>query len=159
MIFVTVGTSTFPFDRLLRHLDTLDLGDDLVAQYGASAYIPQKAAATQAFMSYDEIAQHMADARTVITHGGAGSIITALHLGIHPVVVPRRQHYGEVVDEHQAELGARLSRAGLVTLVDVGDLTPELMSTGMVGRVASAESPLAADVSAFVESVLAVPAR
>ena len=45
MIFVTLGSQKFQFDRLLRKIDELiDIGvitDEVFAQIGASTYIPQ----------------------------------------------------------------------------------------------------------------------
>ena len=48
----------------------------------------------------------------VITHAGVGSVMTAVRLGKVPIVVPRRQAEGEVINDHQFELATELSRMG-----------------------------------------------
>jgi UDP-N-acetylglucosamine transferase subunit ALG13 len=159
MIFVTVGTSTFAFERLLRRVDELDLADELVVQYGASTFVP-RAAETCRFMEYSAVAEHMRKARAVVAHGGAGSILTALYVGVRPIVVPRRKEYGEVIDDHQLELTARLERAGLVTLApDTTDLTAALLAAGGRSDAITSHSPLTGEISTYVDAMLGMPAR
>jgi UDP-N-acetylglucosamine transferase subunit ALG13 len=63
------------------------------------------------------------EAEKVITHAGVGSILCATRAGHLPVVVPRRHDLGEHVDEHQAELTARLELRGSVIAVrEIADL-------------------------------------
>jgi len=156
MIFVTVGTSTFPFDRLLRQVDTFADGDeDVVVQYGSARFVP-RATVASGFMDYDEVADRMRAARVVVAHAGAGSILTALSVGVRPVVVPRRSELGEVVDDHQWELSQRLARAELVTLVDdVADLTVDRLASVSGRHVTGGGSSLVDEVARFVESALA----
>jgi UDP-N-acetylglucosamine transferase subunit ALG13 len=157
MIFVTVGTSTFPFDRLLRGVDELGMRDDLVVQYGASELVPHASVARQ-FMSYADVLDHMRRAHAVIAHGGAGSILTALHAGKHPIVVPRRCRFSEAVDDHQLDLASRLASTGLVTLVDdVSELAAQVAAVPAAQASQSASSSLAAAISAFVESKIGHP--
>ena len=42
----------------------------------------------------------------------------ARRFGHRPIVVPRRRHLGEHVDDHQLSLATRLARAGVVTLLE-----------------------------------------
>jgi UDP-N-acetylglucosamine transferase subunit ALG13 len=117
MIFVTVGTSTQPFDRLLEGVASFADGDEeVVVQYGASALRPTGAECV-AFLGYDEQLEHMRRARAIVTHAGVGSIIAARLVGKRPIVVPRLRELGEVVDDHQLELAKKLDQAGLVRLV------------------------------------------
>jgi UDP-N-acetylglucosamine transferase subunit ALG13 len=157
MIFVTVGTSTFPFDRLLRGVDELGMRDDLVVQYGASELVP-RARITRQFMAYADVLDHMRRARAVIAHGGAGSILTALHAGKHPIVVPRRSRFSEAVDDHQLDLASRLASEGLVTLVDdVSELAAQVAAVPGAQASQPASSSLAAAISSFVESKIGTP--
>jgi UDP-N-acetylglucosamine transferase subunit ALG13 len=154
MIFVTVGTSTFPFDRLLRGVDSLEVGHELVVQYGASGLVPRARVARQ-FMSYAEVVEHMQRARAVIAHGGAGSILTALQAGRHPLIVPRRRQHSEAVDDHQVELASRLADRGLLTIVDdVSELPALLDVLPAPPDSVPARSELAFAVSDYVASVL-----
>jgi UDP-N-acetylglucosamine transferase subunit ALG13 len=60
----------------------------------------------------------MNEARVVVTHGGAGSVLGALAAGHRPLVVPRRAAGDEAVDDHQVDFARRLERDGLITFVD-----------------------------------------
>ena len=155
MIFVTVGTSTFPFDRLLHGVDQLGLEEELVVQYGASAVVP-RAGVTEQYMPYANVLDHMRHARAVIAHAGAGSILTALYAGRHPIVVPRRRAFAEAVDDHQFELAAQLARKGVVTMVDdVSNLHGQLAAIPEASPALTNDSSLAAAVRDFVDESLA----
>ena len=60
MIFVTVGSRSYPFDRLFQKLDNLyedgTLKDDMFAQIGTSVYEPQHYA-YKAFITPEEFEQ------------------------------------------------------------------------------------------------------
>ncbi len=156
MIFVTVGTSTFSFERLLRGVDALEVDDEVVVQYGASTFVPQTTVA-EAFMPYPAVVERMRAARVVIAHGGVGSILTALHVGHRPVVVPREAQYSEAVDDHQLELAVRLAETGLIELVtDLGLLHAAVAAAREDGLRSSADSALVDAVREFVDSALAM---
>ncbi len=122
MIFVTVGTTHFQFDRLLSAVAALDTGDELVVQRGPSR-VPLGSARVMDFLSFDELNDHVRQADTVITHAGVGSIMVALSQGKRPVVVPRLQRFGEAVDDHQVQVATQLDRSGRVRAVlDLADL-------------------------------------
>ncbi|MGZ4309425.1 MAG: glycosyltransferase, partial [Gaiellaceae bacterium] len=139
MIFVTLGTQAFPFDRLLRGLDGVD--EELVVQGGASTYRPARAAWFD-YLEYPELLEHVKKARAVVSHAGVGSVMTAVAEGKRPLVVPRLRRYGEAVDDHQLPFARRLAEAGLLTLVeDPAELSAALADPpGLPERGASASS-------------------
>ena len=96
MIFVTVGTTHFPFDRLLSAVATLETNEELVVQRGPSQ-VPVGNACVIDFLSFDELNDHVREAGTVISHAGVGSIMVALSHGKRPIVVPRLERFGEAV--------------------------------------------------------------
>src|SRR5207244_1319041 len=104
LIFISVGTSLDPFDRLLRMVDELCAAGrppgPILAQSGSSRYAPRHFAAVP-FLPADELHAAVRAARVVICHGGAGSIGTCLQLRKRPVVVPRRAAQGEIINDHQ----------------------------------------------------------
>jgi UDP-N-acetylglucosamine--N-acetylmuramyl-(pentapeptide) pyrophosphoryl-undecaprenol N-acetylglucosamine transferase len=59
----------------------------------------------------------MRAADIVITHAGVASIVDAVRTGHRPIVVPRRQHLGEHVDDHQLQIVNVLEEIGIVTQV------------------------------------------
>lgn len=107
MIFVTLGSQKFPFNRLLKKIDELiDEGvitDKVFAQTGASDYRP-KNYEYKDFLDRDEFAAMMSTCNIVITHGGTGAIIGAVKKGKKVIAVPRLAKYGEHVDDHQLQI-------------------------------------------------------
>lgn len=107
MIFVTLGSQKFQFDRLLQKLDELVekgvIAEKLVAQIGASTYLPKHFAYVR-FMDREQFAATMEECDLVVTHGGTGVIITAVKKGKKVIAVPRLAKYKEHVDDHQLQL-------------------------------------------------------
>ena len=100
MIFVTVGTEKFPFDRLIRYVDRyLDSGrilEDVFAQIGCSKYKPCNFQYCD-FMEYHEMTEQIRLARVVITHAGIGSYLTCLNLNKVPIIFPRGKNWGSIL--------------------------------------------------------------
>jgi UDP-N-acetylglucosamine--N-acetylmuramyl-(pentapeptide) pyrophosphoryl-undecaprenol N-acetylglucosamine transferase len=117
VIFVSVGTNEQAFDRLLVAVSRLPGGEPLVVQYGSST-LSSGRGEWRDFMSFEEVAATMSGARAVVVHAGVGSILLALRVGHRPIVMPRRAHRGEAVDDHQLHLARRLDERGVVTLAE-----------------------------------------
>jgi UDP-N-acetylglucosamine transferase subunit ALG13 len=132
MILVTVGTHEQPFDRLVRAAADLAGDEPVVVQYGSSA-IAHGRGEWFDYLSFDELAEYARQARVFVCHAGVGSIVLARRNGHRPVVVPRRHHLGEHVDDHQLSLATRLGGAGVVTVLEdpasLGSLVREQAST------------------------------
>lgn len=117
MIFVTLGSQKFQFNRLLRALDDFvgkgDITDDLFAQTGYSNYSPL-CFKYKSFLDRDEFAalEHKAD--IIITHGGTGAIIGAVKNGKKVIAVPRLAKYGEHVDDHQLQIITQFSKMNFI---------------------------------------------
>lgn len=80
MIFVTLGSQKFQFDRLLQAVDELKTDEEIFAQIGYSNYEPQNYEYKK-FLDRDEFENVMDKADIVITHGGTGAIIGAVKKG------------------------------------------------------------------------------
>lgn len=117
MIFVTLGSQKFQFDRLLQEIDALIekgvITQPVFAQTGYSGYAP-KHFETAAFMDRDAFSEKMGQANTVITHAGTGAIIGAVKKGKTVIAVPRRAKYGEHVDDHQTQIVEQFSEMNLL---------------------------------------------
>lgn len=110
MIFVTVGTQGH-FDRLIRAVDTwagLRGRADVFAQTGPSTYRPIHIN-HKPFISPVDFRKHAESASLVVAHAGMGSIITALELGKHIIVMPRRADLGEHRNDHQIATAKRFA--------------------------------------------------
>jgi len=107
LIFVTVGTQKFQFNRLLRYLDYLVekqiLSDEVFAQTGFSDYQPRYYAYKN-FLDRDEFNQKVLESQIIITHGGTGAIMSAVKAGKKVIAVPRLCKYKEHVDDHQEQI-------------------------------------------------------
>lgn len=151
MIFVTVGTSE-PFDRLLRALEALPRGEQLIVQRGASS-ITVGGARCIDFMPYEQLIAHMRVARVVVMHAGVGSVLAARRSGKVPIVVPRLARHGEAVDDHQVEFARRLDAAGLVRLVeDPAELPTALAEQLPAANGSAGAGALVAELRAYLRA-------
>lgn len=107
MIFVTLGSQKFQFNRLLIEIDRLvdegKITEEVFAQTGYSDYEP-KNYKYKDFLDIDEFSEIMNKCDKVITHGGTGAIIGAVKQGKKVIAVPRLARYGEHVDDHQLQI-------------------------------------------------------
>jgi len=105
MILVTVGTHVRGFDRLVRKMDDIasKIEEEVIIQIGNTEYKPTHAKYFQ-FKSYQEMEQLINEARVIVCHGGAGTILLALKQGKTVISVPRLKEYNEVLVDHQLDL-------------------------------------------------------
>jgi UDP-N-acetylglucosamine--N-acetylmuramyl-(pentapeptide) pyrophosphoryl-undecaprenol N-acetylglucosamine transferase len=149
MIFATTGTCE-PFDRLIQAFDGLDLDEELVVQHGVSPVRPSGARCVD-FLAYGDLVELVRRARVVVTHGGVGSVLTALANGKRPVVVPRSAARGEAIDDHQLELVRKLAAAGVVDLVeDTADLPARLVTAGAAPVTVAPDARLVSELREYL---------
>jgi UDP-N-acetylglucosamine transferase subunit ALG13 len=147
VIFATVGSHpTFKFDRLLNALEGLP-GDELLVQHGPGEP-PAHAREAVAFMSFEDMLEHMGRASVVVSHAGVGSILCALQSGHVPVVMPRQARFGETVDDHQVELARALAPTGRIVLVEAAAELP-----AAVGEARSCDSVPIGDAAGLLQAV------
>lgn len=125
MIFVTLGSQKFQFNRLLKAVDEIDTDEEIFAQIGYSDYKPQNYA-YKGFLDREEFAAWEEKADIVITHGGTGAIIGAVKKGKKVIAVPRLAKYGEHVDDHQIQLIKQFKDLNLIYACMDGDLQKAL---------------------------------
>ena len=125
MIFVTLGSQKFQFNRLLKAVDELDTEEEIFAQIGYSDYKPQHYKYKE-FLDREEFAAWEEKADIVITHGGTGAIIGAIKKGKKVIAVPRLAKYGEHVDDHQIQLIKQFKDLNLIYACMDGDLQKAL---------------------------------
>lgn len=122
MIFVTVGSRNYPFDRLFRKLDELYeegvLTDSLFAQTGTSTYQP-KHYEYKDFISPEEFLEKVNEADIVVSHGASGSIMKALNAGKKVIAVTRLEKYGEHINDHQIQNNEAFATNGYVLMADL----------------------------------------
>jgi UDP-N-acetylglucosamine transferase subunit ALG13 len=160
MILVTIGTNEQPFDRLVSAAAGLGGLESLVVQHGSSR-VPHGRGEWLDFVSFEELSDRMRAARVVVCHAGVGSIMLARRCGKRPIVVPRRLHLGEAVDDHQLPIARRLHASGVVTLLEDVDRLGETIDVLGPGALADplADAPgapnLAGDLRAYLQGLVA----
>lgn len=117
MVFVTVGTATQEFRRLLETVDSLAgdgkfQGEDVFMQTGRSGFVPRYCKYTQ-LLSVDEFQEWLKRANVIICHGGCTQL-EIVRMGKVPIVMPRLKRYGEHVNDHQLQLVEALAAEGRV---------------------------------------------
>lgn len=117
MIFVTMGSQKFQFDRLLKALDDLaangNLSEEIIAQSGACTYQP-RFIRCEPFMDSERFDECLKKAELIIAHAGTGTVIKAVKAGKKVVVVPRLARFGEHVDDHQTEIAEMFGEMDLI---------------------------------------------
>lgn len=117
MIFVTLGTQDKGFPRLLEAIDKQikkgNIKEKVIVQAGLTEYesenmeifdlVPQK-----------EFDKYVAEASLIITHGGAGSILTAVKKGKKVIAAARLAKYKEHNNDHQLQIVKEFSDKGYI---------------------------------------------
>ena len=117
MILVTLGTQDKSFIRLLETIDDLIekgvINEKVVVQAGFTKYNTKNMEIFN-LIPKDEFDDLIKNCRYVISHGGVGTILTALNNGKKVIGVPRLKKYKEHVNDHQVQLIEHFSKAGYI---------------------------------------------
>ncbi len=125
MIFISLGSQKFQFNRLLMAAEQLETDEEIFAQIGYSDYKPTNYSYTD-FMDREEFSAMLDKADIVITHGGTGVIIGAVKKGKKVIAVPRLARFGEHVDDHQIQLIEQFKELNLIYSCEDMDLEKAL---------------------------------
>ena len=122
MIFVTVGSRNYPFDRLFKKLDELYengvIKDEMFAQIGTSTYKP-KHYEYKDFISPEEFIDYINKSDIVVSHGASGSIMKALNADKKVIAVTRLEKYGEHINDHQIQNNEAFAENHYVLMADL----------------------------------------
>lgn len=127
MIFVTVGSQKFQFNRLLQEIDRLIelkkiTSSEVFAQIGYSTYKP-RLYSYKMFINKEEFLDFIDKSQLIISHGGTGSIINGVKKEKKVIGVPRTVEHGEHVDNHQFEIIEQFANSNLIYgISDVSEL-------------------------------------
>ena len=157
MIFVTLGSQKFQFNRLLKELDKLieekKINEEVFAQIGYSDYKPQHFEYKE-FVDRDEFKEIMDKCDIVIAHGGTGAIITAVKKDKKVIAIPRLAKYGEHVDDHQIQLVDEFKELNLIYPVydekELGKAIEEIRNMQFEKYVSNTET-IIDDIESFIE--------
>ena len=157
MIFVTVGSQKFQFNRLLKKMDELvekkEIKEKVFAQIGVSDYIP-KNYEYKDYLTQDEFNEKIEEADLIITHAGTGVIVNSLKKGKKVIGVPRLAKYGEHVDDHQIQLLEEFEKLNLIIACkDIEQLAIDIkrLDKTKFNKFESKTDILIKDITSYIE--------
>lgn len=126
MILVLLGTQNNSFHRLLeeiqKNIDNGNIKEEVIVQKGYTKF-ESKNMTTYTQLPTDKFEKMIDRANLVITHGGVGSIITAIEKNKKVIAVPRLKKYKEHVNDHQLDIIKSFDEKGyIIGLNSVQDL-------------------------------------
>lgn len=117
MIYVSVGTQKFQFDRLIKAMDVLVydnvIKETVFIQSGNSTYKP-KFCQYAPFLEKEDFEKKLSMCDLLVTHGGVATIISGLKKNKPVIVMPRLVEFGEHVDNHQMQIIDAFAEKNLV---------------------------------------------
>ncbi len=159
MIFITVGTEKFPFDRLLRAVDSAllkgKISHTVFCQRGTSRYMPERYPSVP-FLPFNDMTLQISQADIVISHAGIGSTLLCTRLGRIPILFPRDPARGEHLDGHQLEFARRIEQESRVlTAYDEQELIEKICHYDeLVGRMELSGSSRRPELVEFLDGLL-----
>ena len=124
MILVVLGTQDKQFDRLLKDVDKLIddkvINDKVVVQAGQTKY-ESKNMEIFDLIPAPEFEELLDKADLVITHGGAGTILSAIKKGKRIIAAPRLSKYMEHHNDHQKQIIGEFKKQGYLLEYNDGD--------------------------------------
>lgn len=130
MILILLGTSIYEFNRLLnevqRCIDNGVINQEIIVQAGGTKFTSEQMKIFD-LIAEDELEELMKKSDVIITHGGVGSIVSAVKLRKKVIAVPRLQKYGEVANDHQIQIIDNFAKEGfIIGIHDVSELEEAL---------------------------------
>ncbi len=117
MILVTLGTQDKDFSRLLVAIDNEikkgNIKEKVVVQAGCTNYTSDRMEIFD-LVPPEKLNRLIDQSRLVITHGGVGSILSAIKKGKIVIAAPRLKKYGEHVNDHQKQIVKEFSEDGYI---------------------------------------------
>ncbi|MBR2246608.1 MAG: GtrA family protein [Bacilli bacterium] len=117
MILVTLGTQDKDFSRLLKVLDKeIEKGhikEKVIVQSGNTKYKSDNMEIFD-FVSNKKLEELISESRLIITHGGVGSILSALKNNKKVIATPRLAKYKEHHNDHQKQIVKEFAKRGYI---------------------------------------------
>lgn len=126
MIFVTAGTTTFPFRRLeelVLKLQSLYPSKEVIFQNSCvvTKSFPETVKVIN-FVMPAVFESYIKNAEILIVHAGYATVMQVLqYASTKPIVMPRLRCYQEHVNDHQLYFARFMQKQKLVTVIEKGD--------------------------------------
>ncbi len=121
---VSLGTELWPFQRAVDRALELLPDAEIYWQTGVTE-ATRDDRTLQQWVPAADLRRAFGESDVVLTHAGVGSALVALEEGAVPVILPRRQAHGEMIDDHQVEFADMMARRSLAVSVDPDELSME----------------------------------
>lgn len=135
MITITLGTTPFPFNRLIDWLATLlkerVIVESVFLQYGATDVSPvvnHPLVIASSLVRLNQLFEYIDTSRLVISHAGDGSTRELVVRKQSFVLIPRLARYGEHVDDHQLMFAESMRSLGICYCQSIDDLKDWIMN-------------------------------
>lgn len=159
MIFLTLGTQKFQFNRLLKEVDRLiiegKINEEVFAQIGYSDYMPQNFKYKR-FLNREEFIENMNKCNIVITHGGTGAIINAVKNRKKVVAIPRLKEFEEHIDDHQLQIVSQFDEMGLILkcndLTSLSECLDKLVEIDFIEYISNTDN-IINSINAFLKEI------
>ena len=138
MIFVILGTHERPFYRLVKEIDNLSsknkIKDKFIIQMGVTKYkFKSKKIKSYEYIPQKDFDKYLKNSKILITHGGAGSIMTGIRIRKPIITVPRLSKFGEHVNDHQLQIVKEMEKHGAVDAVyDINKLFDSIRKSSKI---------------------------
>lgn len=120
MILVVLGTQDKRFERLIKMVDEAIqkqwIQEEVIVQAGCTSYASDKMKIFD-LIDMTSFEQYMKECRILITHGGVGTIMSALRCKKPVIACARLAKYGEHHNDHQCEIIETFSDKGYLIQV------------------------------------------
>ena len=150
MILLTVGLQ-LPFPRFVGIMDEIagKIDEKVIGQIGTQPDPPSHMETVGA-LGPEAFENLMQSARVIVSHVGAGTVLTARRLGKPIIVFPRKASLGEHRNEHQMDTAVHLAAIpGVYVAYDATQLQ-ELIQRKDLSAAETAESPQKRELLQFL---------
>jgi UDP-N-acetylglucosamine transferase subunit ALG13 len=155
LIFITLGSREYQFNRLLKEVDSLlengKINESVFAQIGQSDYIPRNYTYVK-FLSPEEFSSYQNKASLIITHGGTGAIISALKKQKKIIAIPRLSKYKEHTDNHQQQITRMMKKLSYIeSLEEISELELKIKTVKAINfKIYDRESKVLEIINEFI---------
>lgn len=118
--FVSLGNNKKDFSRILNFVENNyhELSKPVILQLGHTCFNPKYKFKKFKFLNQEDFSRIVSQAKILIIHGGAGTIIKSLQQNKKPFVMPRLMRFNEHINDHQLELCNELSKDNKIYLIN-----------------------------------------
>lgn len=129
MIFVTLGTIPFRFDRAIAWLDSLlvqqVIQEPMLLQHGVtnvSTLLRHPQVTATPLLELQQFLEHVDSSRLIIAHAGQGTTRMLAARSARFILLPRLQRYGEHIDDHQLWFSQGIDALGVPYCISLAEL-------------------------------------